>query len=84
MKIARSALGILGKIPSENEFVRINASGEPYAGFDWETYQAFWSIAASMRERGTTILIISHFIQEQERFDQVLRLKNGTLETGGH
>lgn len=57
---------------------------EPYAGFDWETYQAFWSIAGSLRQQGTTILIISHFIQEQERFDQILRLKDGVLESGGH
>jgi ABC-type multidrug transport system ATPase subunit len=57
---------------------------EPYAGFDWETYLAFWSLAGSLRERGTTILIISHFLQEQERFDRILRLKDGLLESGGH
>jgi ABC-type multidrug transport system ATPase subunit len=57
---------------------------EPYAGFDWETYQAFWSIADSLRGGGTTILVISHFIQEQERFDRVLRLTAGKLESGGH
>lgn len=57
---------------------------EPYVGFDWETYQAFWSVATSLRDRGATILIISHFIQEQERFDQLLRLNAGVLESGGH
>ena len=57
---------------------------EPYAGFDWETYQVFWSLAASLREMGTTILIISHFIHEQERFDRILRLVDGALESGGH
>lgn len=57
---------------------------EPYAGFDWETYQVFWSLAASLRDMGTTILIISHFIHEQERFDRILRLVDGTLESGGH
>ena len=57
---------------------------EPYAGFDWETYQVFWSLAGSLRDSGTTILIISHFLHEQERFDRILRLVNGTLESGGH
>lgn len=57
---------------------------EPYAGFDWETYQAFWSLAGSLREGGTTILVISHFLQEQERFDRILRLKDGVLESGEH
>ena len=57
---------------------------EPYAGFDWETYQTFWSLADSLRVRGTTILVISHFIQEQERFDRMLRLTAGVLESGGH
>ncbi|MGE3513449.1 MAG: ATP-binding cassette domain-containing protein [Vicinamibacterales bacterium] len=57
---------------------------EPYAGFDWETYQVFWSLAGALRDSGTTILIISHFLHEQERFDRILRLVNGTLESGGH
>jgi ABC-type multidrug transport system ATPase subunit len=37
-----------------------------------------------LRDSGTTILIISHFLHEQERFDRILRLVNGTLESGGH
>jgi len=44
----------------------------------------FCSLAGSLRDSGTTILIISHFLQEQERFDRILRLANGTLESGGH
>lgn len=57
---------------------------EPYSGFDWETYLTFWAIADSLKARGTTILIISHFIHERERFDRVLRMVDGQIESGGH
>lgn len=52
---------------------------EPYSGFDWETYQAFWSIADGLRNSGTTILIVSHFIQERGHFDRILELREGLL-----
>jgi ABC-type multidrug transport system ATPase subunit len=52
---------------------------EPYTGFDWETYQAFWDLTESLVERGTAIAIISHLISERERFDRILELKNGRL-----
>ena len=52
---------------------------EPYSGFDWETYLAFWSIADGLRSAGTTILIISHFIQERGHFDRILELREGRL-----
>ena len=57
---------------------------EPYSGFDWDTYQTFWQVSAALRERGTTILIVSHFIHEQERFDTILRLEAGRLVSGAH
>ncbi|SDX68276.1 ABC transporter ATP-binding protein [Halobellus clavatus] len=52
---------------------------EPYTGFDWETYLAFWDLTAALRERGTAVAIISHLINEQERFDRILELADGTL-----
>jgi ABC-type multidrug transport system ATPase subunit len=52
---------------------------EPYSGFDWETYQAFWGIADDLRARQKTILIISHFIQERAHFDRILQLGAGKL-----
>jgi ABC-type multidrug transport system ATPase subunit len=52
---------------------------EPYSGFDWETYQAFWGIAEELRAAGTTILIVSHFIQERGHFDRILELREGLL-----
>jgi ABC-2 type transport system ATP-binding protein len=52
---------------------------EPYTGFDWETYLAFWDLTGILVENGTTIAIISHLISERERFDRILELKDGTL-----
>jgi ABC-2 type transport system ATP-binding protein len=52
---------------------------EPYTGFDWETYLAFWNLTDALVDRGTTIAIISHLISERERFDRILELKDGEL-----
>jgi ABC-2 type transport system ATP-binding protein len=53
---------------------------EPYQGFDWETYQRFWTLAEESRRAGQTIVIISHLFYDLERFDRVLRLRDGVLE----
>jgi ABC-type multidrug transport system ATPase subunit len=50
---------------------------EPYSGFDWETYLKFWQLAGSLREQGTTIFIISHFIEERSHFDKIVNLRDG-------
>jgi ABC-type multidrug transport system ATPase subunit len=52
---------------------------EPYTGFDWETYLAFWELTETLVEGGTAIAIISHLISERERFDRILELKDGRL-----
>jgi ABC-2 type transport system ATP-binding protein len=52
---------------------------EPYTGFDWETYLAFWDLTADLRERGTAVAIISHLINERERFDRIFELSDGVL-----
>jgi ABC-type multidrug transport system ATPase subunit len=54
---------------------------EPYAGFDWDTYQRFWSIVAGRRSAGRSVLIISHFVTDLERFDRVLTLREGRVMT---
>jgi ABC-type multidrug transport system ATPase subunit len=53
---------------------------EPYQGFDWETYLRFWEVAADLRARGRAILVISHLIFDQQRFDTIYRLTGGHLE----
>ena len=50
---------------------------EPYAGFDWDTYQRFWAISEERRDAGATLLVISHFIADEERFDRIYDLVEG-------
>lgn len=50
---------------------------EPYAGFDWDTYLRFWDIVQSIRAEGRSVLIISHFVADEERFDRIVRLRDG-------
>ena len=50
---------------------------EPYAGFDWDTYIRFWDIVARRRQAGRSVLIISHFVADEERFDRIVQLRDG-------
>jgi ABC-type multidrug transport system ATPase subunit len=52
---------------------------EPYTGFDWETYLAFWELTETLTDRGTAIAIVSHFVSERERFDRLYELREGRL-----
>jgi len=52
---------------------------EPYQGFDWETYLRFWDLAGDLRAGGTTIVIITHLVFEQDRFDLLADLADGQL-----
>ncbi len=54
---------------------------EPYAGFDWETYVRFWETTGELRARGQSLLIISHFITDEERFDRIVELRGGRTAT---
>jgi ABC-type multidrug transport system ATPase subunit len=50
---------------------------EPYAGFDWDTYLRFWDLVAQRRTAGRSVLIISHFVTDEERFDRIVDLRDG-------
>lgn len=50
---------------------------EPYAGFDFDTYLKFWDLVASRRTTGRSVLIISHFVTDEERFDRIVTLRDG-------
>jgi len=50
---------------------------EPYAGFDWDTYLRFWDLTAERRAAGRGVLVISHFINDEERFDRLVDLRDG-------
>jgi ABC-2 type transport system ATP-binding protein len=52
---------------------------EPYQGFDWETYLRFWDLVSDLRERRTAIVIITHLVFEQDRYDTLADLTGGRL-----
>lgn len=56
---------------------------EPYTGFDWDTYLAFWDVTEELREQGLSIAIISHLINERQRFDRIYELRDGRLHDEG-
>lgn len=50
---------------------------EPYAGFDWDTYLKFWALVGQSREAGRSVLIISHFVVDEDRFDRIVEVRDG-------
>jgi len=50
---------------------------EPYAGFDWDTYQRFWTLVAERRKLGRSVLVVSHFVADEDRFDRIVEVKDG-------
>ncbi|THA35060.1 ABC transporter ATP-binding protein [Streptomyces sp. A1277] len=52
---------------------------EPYQGFDWETYLRFWDLAQDLRDRGCSVLVVSHLAYDASRLDRMYRLHNGVL-----
>ncbi|MCY0906416.1 ATP-binding cassette domain-containing protein [Arthrobacter sp. H14-L1] len=52
---------------------------EPSSGFDWDTYQRFWILVAGRRAAGRTVLIISHFVVDEDRFDRILDIRAGSV-----
>src|SRR5579884_3769215 len=53
---------------------------EPYQGFDWETYLRFWDVVEELKSGGKAVVVISHLIFEQKKFDHILQLKDGHIE----
>jgi ABC-2 type transport system ATP-binding protein len=53
---------------------------EPYQGFDWQTYLAFWDLAGELSAAGTATVVISHLVFEQERFDRICHLAGGRID----
>ena len=50
---------------------------EPYDGFDFDTYLRFWALVGERRRAGRSVLIISHFVTDEERFDRIVELRDG-------
>ncbi|ACU72473.1 ABC transporter related [Catenulispora acidiphila DSM 44928] len=57
---------------------------EPYQGFDWETYLRFWDLVGDLRSAGRAIVVITHLVFEQDRFDLLVDLEDGTLHARSH
>jgi ABC-2 type transport system ATP-binding protein len=53
---------------------------EPYQGFDWQTYRAFWDLAGELKAAGTATVVISHLVFEHERFDRICHLAGGRVQ----
>jgi len=53
---------------------------EPYQGFDWETYLHFWDVVEEEKRSGKAVVVISHLIFEQKKFDHILHLKDGQIK----
>jgi ABC-type multidrug transport system ATPase subunit len=53
---------------------------EPYQGFDWETYLRFWDVVGDLRSRRKAVVVISHLVFEEGRFDALLQLTEGRIE----
>lgn len=56
---------------------------EPYQGFDWDTYQRFWDLAARLRDAGRSVLVVSHLAYDTGRRDELWRLDGGLLGRDG-
>ncbi|MFE7856949.1 ABC transporter ATP-binding protein [Streptomyces sp. NPDC057403] len=52
---------------------------EPYQGFDWDTYLRFWDLVEDLRARDKAIVVITHLVFEQDRFDLLADLTDGRL-----
>ncbi|MEN2417062.1 ABC transporter ATP-binding protein [Streptomyces rimosus] len=52
---------------------------EPYQGFDWDTHQRFWALAAGLRDAGRSIVVVSHLLHDLHHFDAVGHLREGRL-----
>ncbi len=53
---------------------------EPYSGFDWETYLEFWSNVRELKAQGKGLLVVSHFIYDRGRLDDIYDLRDGRLQ----
>ena len=52
---------------------------EPYAGFDWDTYQNFLEYTKHAAQQGKCIIMVSHLVYEEQRFDAVFKLDEGFI-----
>jgi ABC-2 type transport system ATP-binding protein len=52
---------------------------EPYQGFDYESYLAFWELARELRSTGRSVVIVTHFVHDREQLSRIYRLEDGRV-----
>lgn len=55
---------------------------EPYQGFDYESYMAFWSLADELKRKGRCVLVVSHLIYDSSHLSSLYRLQEGKAING--
>lgn len=50
---------------------------EPYQGFDYESYLAFWDLANEMAAQGRSVVVVSHLVHDGTRLSRLFRLEEG-------
>jgi ABC-2 type transport system ATP-binding protein len=67
------ALGIIGR-------PKLLFLDEPTTGFDPQARRSFWDLLSGLRERGTTILLTTHYLDEAEHLaDRVAVVRDGRV-----
>jgi ABC-2 type transport system ATP-binding protein len=56
---------------------------EPTAGVDPKARRDFWEQIHSLSDRGLTVLVSTHYMDEAERCDRIVYILNGKLVAGG-
>ena len=54
---------------------------EPYQGFDYESYLAFWDLAAEFKRDGRSAVVVSHMLVDRERLDRVYSIVEGQIRS---
>ena len=52
---------------------------EPYGGFDWETYNHFYTMMADLRLKGKCVLLVTHMVTEAAPFNKIFTLREGKM-----
>ena len=55
---------------------------EPYQGFDYDSYQAFWDLARDMAGQGRSVVVVSHLVHDVGHLSRLYRLEEGRAVDG--
>ena len=55
---------------------------EPYQGFDYESYLAFWALSKEMADQGRSVVVVSHLVHDVKNLSRLYRLEEGKAVDG--